>query len=179
MKIFVIFNILIAVILLLRTLAQGRISRRAQYAMWIILPIYLLISIFAFQAFTISVPRKVEKTLAPASYSRMINEEIIMGNTYSSGHPISAEDTLVVEPAGTVAIGAESNTLVSHDNTVNLSSSDKQIPAEKHKIPSIRDIVRNVCICGSILVAFFILINNIIFAGKVRTGRSYYGRSPF
>ena len=96
MKIFVIFNILIAVILLLRTLAQGRISRRAQYAMWIILPVYLLISLFAFQAFTISIPRKVEKTLAPASYSRMINEEIIMGNTYSSGHPISAEDTLVV-----------------------------------------------------------------------------------
>ena len=179
MKIFVIFNILIAVILLLRTLAQGRISRRAQYAMWIILPVYLLISLFAFQAFTISIPRKVEKTLAPASYSRMINEEILMGNTYSSGHPISAEDTLVVEPAGTVMISSESAAPVTQDNAVRSSSADKQTPVEKHKIPSIRYIIRDVCICGSILNAFFILINNIIFAGKVRTGRSYYGRSPF
>ena len=48
MKIFIGFNILILLVIILRALARDRVSRRVRYAMWIVLPVYLVISLFAF-----------------------------------------------------------------------------------------------------------------------------------
>ena len=179
MKIFIILNILIVLILLLRKLSEGRISRRARYSMWLAIPIYLLISVFAFQAITIRIPRKLEKSIAPYVNDHLIEEDIILGNTYSNCHPISQEDTLLIEAAD------EPTAEISHSEVPSASPNRTSSPSESTNgsISTVKIDMKTagsfVWLCGTILVALFVLTNNIIFLHRIRLSRSFCGRSSY
>ena len=179
MKIFIILNILIVLILLLRKLSEGRISQRARYSMWLAIPIYMLISVFAFQAITIRIPRKLEKSIAPYVNDHLVEEDIILGNTYSNCHPISQEDTLLIEAA------AEPTAEISHSEIPSASPSRTSSPSEStnKSISTVKTDMKTagsfVWLCGTILVALFVLTNNIIFLHRIRLSRSFCGRSSY
>ncbi|MCR5528211.1 MAG: hypothetical protein K6F49_03235 [Saccharofermentans sp.] len=179
MKIFIILNILIVLILLLRKLSEGRISPRARYSMWLAIPIYLLISVFAFQAITIRIPRKLEKSIAPYVNDHLIEEDIILGNTYSNCHPISQEDTLLIEAAD------EPTAEISHSEVPSASPNRTSSPSDSTNgsISTVKIDMKTagsfVWLCGTILVALFVLTNNIIFLHRIRLSRSFCGRSSY
>ena len=178
MKIFIGFNILILLVIILRALARDRVSRRVRYAMWIVLPVYLVISLFAFQSITIRIPRKVEEKVAPAAYARHMDNETMMAEGYLHDQQISQEDTMFIEPAATAGTPSVSQAAVQDETPITVNDSGV-ITTGNERVITATQAVKIVYLLGILSISFVILVSNIIFIGRLHRARSYYGRSSY
>lgn len=171
MRIFISLNILILTLIILRFLAKSRISRRAQYAMWLAVPLFIALSIF------ISIPVKV--TSPDTSYSVLSRPAASI-----TDHPaLINEDRSAVAGSSSV-IGQSTDTSSSLSKTISDSASlrDEGRVQSADSSSSHRTInIKVIYLLGVIAVGSVIVINNTVFAirtyrRRVRIGMSHYGK---
>ena len=180
MKTFLIFNLIIITIFLIRKLADGKIPRRMQYGLWLILPIFVILS------FSISIPVKVSKPDEHFSVSAGSADSL-------SDHPalIDPHNSMRTEYSRVQTIPTLSN---AHEQSA--PETDK-MTAGKIADPSVDDyksaasgryftsgldymkIAGIIYVAGAMAVGGTIVFNNVFFAIKTYRRRRFYGRSEF
>ena len=166
---FIAFNILIIAIVIIRAVVDGWISRKMQYAMWLLLPIFLVG--YGISQIPMSFNKTVENYVPVTVGASSIDSE-----TYEMLVGKSSEENIPNEIASddTIAEGSQVDT-----NTP-ISSTKKSV-SQKHVLSyqECMTYAGYVWFAGAILMAAFLVVNNVAFAKRTRTHREFYARAPY
>lgn len=166
MKTIIGLSILIVTIIVIRAIVEGKISRKAQYAMWLSLPIFVIVASLT----NLYIPVKVQNH--DYSVSRVSSVEM-------SNHP--SKITVVAEDNSSPAIVED--TVVKEVSNDSLASSDfsekttdtvdnvETQPVTKNI--NYKHLCKIVWICGAIIVASSIVINNAVFYVRLIKNRKF------
>ncbi|MCQ2531162.1 MAG: extracellular solute-binding protein [Saccharofermentans sp.] len=161
------FSILIILVILIRAVVDGKISRRVQYAMWIILPIFLV----GFYAVSLNAKVvKSESLYEPKSY---VNEYY----SYLHKDEKLTSDTRVAESDVAKVSGDDGASLQTTKASEKQNASTATKTQKKFVIS--RNLVNHIWIYGALVVAAFIAIKNLIFAINLHKSRMFYAISPY
>ena len=157
MRFFITLNILILVLIALRKLMKGKVSCRAQYFSWIILPVFMLAASF------VSIPVTIER-----QQETPVNESEV--SAYSNEKTSSESDGLIqLEKHSPSIVSSEENAQITA-----VSESASQSVRIDYKHFAVFIWISGVAVIGSA-----ILINNISFARKIRKERKLFATSEF
>lgn len=160
MRIFIVLNILIVVLILLRRIMKGKVSCKAQYLSWIILPVFILMCCF------VSIPVSIEMQRDVAGYRNEAVEQTAAAQV--AAQPESAEPGV----AGYDASGLEENgyqQTISHEE--NMAPSYVQAEAPARITIDYKTLAMAVWLIGSLVIGTGFLVINISFARKIRNER--------
>ena len=120
MRLFLLINAIIIVLIIIRRLIDGKIPRRVQYAMWLIIPICIACNFF------FEIPVKYREPIRTRTISKSADEEIV--NQYPSEIKTPV-NTLVVEPDNQESVVTETENVTSNatkiENLTNTKTSSK------------------------------------------------------
>lgn len=174
MHLFIKINILILLIIGLRAFANGRISKRLQYAMWISIPALCLLSSIVsipvnFDSSPIENVFHAHKTYDVSNDVYTNHRTMFQGNNTTEG--ITSNSGI---DANSVNINTPS-TLIEKENEVdtNISLTNDGNNEQKY---SIQEILRMIWFCGSLAVVIFFTISNVVFIHKITKERMLYVR---
>lgn len=167
MKAFLFLNILIATLIILRGLFKNKISRKMQYSLWAVIPMFLLlISI-------ISIP--VNKTVPNKAVQKIYR---FPGNSAQVSYE---PDTQTASP---ILARSESNQNVSHSNNEVVSSASpvnhvKNTNQITHKKVDIKRVLVTIYIIGALVVATAVIRSNAMLIKRIKNSREYYDKSSY
>ena len=155
MRIFIVLNILIVVLILLRKIMRGKVSCKAQYLSWIILPVFVLICFF------VSIPVSIEMERDVSVYENEV-----------------AEQENLAEQENIVFI----DEFVSDENGYQFDSSYEEKTAPVYVQPErpvrktvdYKMLALTIWLIGSTVIGTGFLVINLVFAGKIRKERKLF-----
>ncbi len=172
MKSFIAHNILLISIVVLRSLFEGKISRRAQYAMWLFVPLYIALSLF------VVIP--VAKTGVPSSRVDAYNAPVVSSST-SLGYNqdianMYLDRTQQTEEAGNIVVPESSK-----NNTQDFAQTeDVQVVKNNQKTVAHKvDFLKISYVTGTIIVGNIIVVNNLVFAWKILRRRKFLAKTSY
>lgn len=170
MKTFIVFNCLIVAIIVLRSLLEGKISKRLQYAMWLLLPAFLIISSIISIPITVKVSYKAEKALnyAISDYS---DDTAFNANAISE----KTNNTITVNNAPE-GINEHSNVTSRYFEDDTFTST--QLKKQSMELFNTKNVITLVYISGVIIISLIIAFNNLKFVIKTKLSRRYYCQFP-
>ena len=145
-------------IMLVRQLADGKISKRLQYSLWIFVPVYFAISTF------VSIPVTIPKTMQQGfeSSSVMRKTAPVSNQNSQSELRISSDGTDLSSFARISSVGnTESETAERDSNTISIN---------------IWEIMRHIMWAGFLVLMVTVLLQNLLFAVVCRKKARYLGR---
>lgn len=167
MNIFLFTSIILLVIIVLRTLLDGRISRKLQYAVWLILPVCVLLFYF----FNIPIVVRNQNTSAPkVQYLNIQNN----ADSFREIHNIQAveitnkEDSL--QSSATYSID-ESDVAPEINVATTVAKSNKSV---KPLSINFTKLSKTIWVVGMFVIAVVIVIRNIFFTIKTYKNRELY-----
>ncbi|MCQ2534941.1 MAG: extracellular solute-binding protein [Clostridia bacterium] len=178
MRLFMILNVIIAVIFIVRMLIDGKISRKLQYSIWLVVPIFVLSYSLISIPVSIRLPKKVNTFVSEVvndnqrvitnvhtnRYERYVQENVVPTiNTTHNDNSIPEVPAEADKPNTNPAV-------IQQYNSSNASAKSNQT---KQNI-SAKSIAFVVWLSGAVVVAFVLLLNNIRFVRKVHRTRKYY-----
>lgn len=165
MKLFVIFNILILLIIGIRFLADGKISRKTQYAIWLIIPFFLLVYSFVQIPFKVYVHNEFLYPINEIEYESNFDFEDD-GERWTTNQLSTGKNDEVNN--GVVSVSEGEDTAQSASDYLALDAG-----------VDLLCVLRIVQITGSIVTASYILIKNALFAIELNKTRRYYSVSEY
>ncbi len=182
MRLFIILNVIIAVIFIVRMLVDGKISRRLQYAIWLVLPVFVISYSLINIPVSIRLPNKVNTLV-----SEVVNDnQKVITNVHTDRYEKHVQEYVV--PTSNSTSNETSNSVpevpaeVDKPNTNSVAiqkSTSTNVPAKTNQVKqniSLKSIAFVVWLSGAAVVAFVLLFNNIRFVRKVHRTRKYYGK---
>lgn len=180
MKIFIEFNILIVCIIIVRQIFKRKISYQLRYSLWILLPVFLILSSLVSIPIRVQVPERYQiitsdgnqthETLsAPMTYEELPTDKPIL-------YPLNKETVQEYKTANSDIVTDKSAKI----ETDPASISDSIIAQSKtEKRINVASALRAVYWSGVGLVLSIILINNVVFACRIMKKRKYYAISEY
>lgn len=157
MRFFVTLNILILVLIVLRKLMKGKVSCRAQYFSWIILPVFMLAASF------VSIPVAIERQQeAPSDKSEV--------SAYS-------KEEVSSESAGLIQTEKHYPSTVSSEENAQITAGSES-GSQSVRI-DLKHFAIFIWISGAAVIGSAILISNVSFARKIRKERMLFATSEF
>ena len=160
-------SLLIAVVLLARLLLKNKVSRRLQYALWLLVALRLLIPVeFGHSHYSVATFTQQATQSAPVQQFRDEMEQPIVGPSRTELYEQLLDDYLQDTPQQTVTPQVESQIR---------QEADQQILA-----PTPVQILTAVWIGGMVIMALWFLITNGLFLHRARNGSTPYpaAKSP-
>ena len=178
MRLFIILNVIVAIIFIVRLLVDGKVSRKLQYAIWLVLPVFVITYSLISIPVSIRLPHKVNTLVSGVvndnqkaitnvltdRYEKRVQEYAVPANN-DAANSVSTDSAETNKP--------NNNTVTIHKN--NSSNTSVKSNQAKHNI-SLKSIAFVGWLSGAVVVAFVLLLNNIRFVRKVHRTRKYYGK---
>lgn len=144
-------SVLICMVLLLRALVRGRVSRGVQYALWLVVLLRLALP-FPLLDSPVSVMNLADMGTGPAAYEEM--QPVGPGQVAEGTATLSAGDGAMLQPAGDNA-GAGADALL------------QGLPAD----PSWVELAVTVWLCVAVAFGLWFLLSNLLFYARLRKNR--------
>ncbi len=167
MKAFLFLNILIATLIILRGLFKNKISRKMQYSLWAVIPMFLLlISI-------ISIP--VNKTVPNKAVQKIYR---FPETTVSAPYEPVAQGTVPMHASSEVSqnVSHSNNEAVSSDSSVSHVKNTNQTTQKK---VDIKLVLVTIYIVGALVVAAAVIRSNAMLIKRIKNSREYYDKSSY
>ena len=182
MRLFIILNVIVAIIFIVRLLVDGKVSRKLQYAIWLVLPVFVITYSLISIPVSIRLPNKVNTLV-----SEVVNDnQKVITNVHTDGYEKHVQEYVV--PTSNSISNETSNRIpevpaeVDKPNTNSVTiqkSTSTNVPAKSNQVKqniSLKSIAFVVWLSGAVVVTFVLLLNNIRFVRKVHRTRKYYGK---
>lgn len=175
MKLLIGLSILIVIIIVIRAIVEGKISRKAQYAMWLSLPIFVIVASFANIPVNITVPNN-NYSVSKSTASELINHPSRI-TTPSVNSTIEIDDS-IVETENIMVKTTEPTEIISASLEIPNTTSINTITKAEEQI-NYELLFKTIWLCGAVIVASIIIINNLIFIIRVHKSRELIAIAPY
>lgn len=168
-------SVLIAVIILLRSVLKGKISLRLQYALWALVLVRLLLP-FSFGSSTLSIMNQVERSdvyqevIAPEGHTPGITlpQQSAVGNIVPTVPNNNPAPPVTLPDSGTDTGNSETE-----QSAPNTNEAPKETPpAQSDSNLDVPRILHALWLGGSIVLGVWFLAANLLFAAKLRQNRT-------
>lgn len=187
MRTFIVANVIVVAILVLRRLFEKKLSNKARYAMWLFLPLYILLSLF------VAIPVSGEAVPSSRLYAGGVRYETngnADGSRDSYGNFVSREDGSYDIAQMYIERNEVARSMESESNSVSLAEDtddDAALLMDEEKHEGIGMMAEGgwiywiwlVYVVGVAVSGCFYLVKNVAFVAAVRRERVYLSKSEF
>ena len=151
-------SLIILAVMLIRRMAWGRISRRLQYALWLSVPVYLVVSLLV--SIPVAVPGIMRQVSAVPGFSE---------NETGSENPSTGESEIRIASDG-------KRPSADHAPSSAGINASAESATGSSGAPDIRSGIRLIWAIGALSFLITIILNNLLFALSCRKNARYLGR---